>query len=104
MKQDLRASHDAGAVNEVEYGDPQRAPLIGRALGEALDLSLVRAKPESEHVCAHLATYTLALELTDQVEKYLVRDVRERRSGATGSSKLCDQNRRLTHDGLDQKI
>lgn len=46
---------------------------------------------------------SLGVELPDQVQKDLVRDVRERCSRASDRRKLRDQHRRLLDDRVDEK-
>ena len=50
------------------------------------------------------AIVPLPFELADQVQKYLVGNLSERRANAVGGGKLRDENGRLPYDCVDEKL
>src|SRR5436190_22713338 len=51
-----------------------------------------------------LRPHSLSFDLRRQIEKYLVGDVRERRTDSGRRRQLGDQNRRLADDGVDEQL
>ena len=74
--EDLAAGHGVPCSQKLEDDLPERVTPFGRTFAEPLDLAAVGAKPEVEHVGAHLATDALTFQLVDEIQKHLVGDRR----------------------------
>lgn len=101
--QDLGVGDDFGLGNKVEDSFPEGALLIGGAFFEALDLELVGAKGQAEHIGGHFAGNALVLDGAGKVEENLIGHMGERGADAGGRGELGDENRRLVDDGIDDK-
>ncbi len=104
MPQKLAARLDPGCLQVFQDRLPERPIPSDDALGHALDLLLVRTDCQPEHVGSNLARDPVALDLPRELEEHLIRDVREGCTNPGSCGELGDQNRRLTHDGVDQKL
>src|SRR6185295_17919849 len=98
----VASRHEAGGFDVLEHDLPQGASTLSAALAEPLDLATVRPQPEPEHVRAHRSTDPLALELRNQVQKNLIRDLSEGSAQTSSRCELRDQNRGLSDDRVDQ--
>ena len=75
---DVGARYRAALLDERAQRRPERDAANACRLLQALQLELVRAQRQTEHVCGHLLADTLALELRHQSQKHLIGDVRQR--------------------------
>jgi hypothetical protein len=89
-------------LNVAEHHFPERLAALRPRFGEPLDLLLIGAKRQPEHVRDDLPAQTLALELGHQVQEHLIRDVRKRRPEPPRRRELSDQDRGLPHDRVDE--
>src|SRR5262249_29251511 len=85
-------------------GLPQGSTVVRRALREPLDLSLVGAERQPEHVGAYLATDALLIELPNELQKHLIGHMGQWRAGSPGRRQLRNENRRLANDGIDENL
>jgi len=101
--QHVRATRAPFAPDVLEHRLPQGSIGLARRLREPLDLLLIAAERQPEHVRGDPLCDALRVELAREIEEDLVRDLRERRSDAGGRRQLSDEDRRLLHDAVDEE-
>src|SRR5690349_21645676 len=83
---------------------PERGRLIDSRIAQAAHLHLIGAQRHAEHVCRHLLPHPLRGQLTRQLQKDLIGDLRQGRAEPCGGGQLSDEHRRLTYDVVDQEL
>src|SRR5262249_14692029 len=83
---------------------PEGHAARSRRFAQSLDLLLVRAESQTEHVGNDLFADVLALELIDEPDEDLVGHMRQRGADAVGGRELRDEDHRLSNDGVDQDL
>jgi hypothetical protein len=102
------ANEELGACDETtlphvfEDHVPERAAALRRAFVQALNLAPVGPKPEAEHVRADFPAHALSFELVHEIEKNLIRNLREGGAHAASGGELGNENRRLPDDRVDE--
>ena len=82
---------------------PPQAPLLRLALAAAPDPVVVGAQRQREHVGHHPVRQALPPKLVDQHHEHLLGHVGQRRPRPV-RRELRDQDHRLAHDGVDEKL
>lgn len=73
-------------------------------VGDALDLPLIGAEGEAEHVGSDLPADTLGVELSGELQEDLIGDVSQRRARSARRCQLGDEDGGLPHHGVDEKL
>lgn len=70
----LDARHRSGLLDVRQDGFPETPPLIRLTGGEPRNLRVIGTQGHAEHVCDHLVTYTLVVQLANEVGEHLIGD------------------------------